>query len=127
MFRLRARPLIYSYSADAGADESFMLVGEGLTDELKAWGVHPKAAAGREIKLKVQISTPGLVVATVPETAFEGPIVVWAKNKAGYSEPVVINAPELWWCERESAEAGSAVSLFGRNLSQRPDFCRTFV
>jgi len=67
------------------------------------------------------------LVATVPETAFEGPIVVWAKNKAGYSEPAVINAPELWWCERESAEAGSVVSLFGRNLSQRPDFCRTLV
>ena len=56
---------------------------KGLTDELTAWGVHPNSAAGREIKLKVQISTPGLVVATAPEAAYEGPIVVWAKNKAG--------------------------------------------
>ena len=55
-------PLVYCHSADAGVDESFILVGEGLTDELKAWGVHPNSAAGREIKLKVQISTPGLVV-----------------------------------------------------------------
>ncbi len=120
-------PLIYSYSTDAGADESFVLVGEGFTAELMAWGIHPEAATGREIKLKVQIGTPGLLLATVPETAFEGPIVVWAKNKAGYSEPVVINAPELWWCERESVETGSVVSLFGRNLSQRPDFSRSFV
>ena len=81
-------PLVYCHSADAGVDESFILVGEGLTDELKAWGVHPNSAAGREIKLKVQISTPGLVVATVPEGAYEGPIVVRAKNQAGYSEPL---------------------------------------
>jgi hypothetical protein len=120
-------PLIYSHSADAGVDESFVLVGEGFTNELKAWGIHPNAASGREIKLKVQISTPGLVVATVPETAYEGPIVVWAKNKGGYSEPVVINAPELWWYSSESAEAGREVSLFGRNLCQRPDFSRGLV
>ena len=39
----------------------------------------------------------------------------------------MINAPDLWWCERESVEAGAAVSLSGRNLSQRPDFGRTLV
>ena len=120
-------PLIYSHTTDAGVDESFVLVGEGLTNELTAWGIHPNAAAGREIKLKVQIGSPGLVVATAPETAYEGPIVVWAKNKAGYSQPVVLNAPEPWWSQPESAEAGSIVSLFGRNLSQRPDFSRAFV
>ncbi len=40
--------LIYSYSMDAGVDESFVLIGEGLTDELKAWAFIPTSpAAGK--------------------------------------------------------------------------------
>ena len=120
-------PLIYSFTPEAGPDQSFLLVGEGFTDELTAWGVHPEAAGGREIKPKVQLRTPELIVATLPERSYEGPVVVWAKNKAGYSEPVVLNAPQLWWCHPETAEPGENVRLFGRNLAQRPDFLRALV
>ena len=120
-------PLVYSHTTDAGPDQSFLLVGEGLTDELTAWGVDPKSAGGAEIKPRVQMSAPGSVVATIPLRAYEGPIVVWAKNKAGASEPVVLNAPELWWCRPEVAQPNEDVAIFGRNLSQRPDYSRALV
>lgn len=120
-------PLVYSFTPDAGPDQSFLLVGEGFDKELTAWGSHPDVAGGREIRPKVQMSTAGLVVATLPERAYEGPIVVWANNQAGYSEPVVLNAPQPWWCLPESATPGSSVDIFGRNLAQGPSFSRAFV
>src|SRR5208337_1429165 len=50
-----------------------------------------------------------------------------AKNKAGYSEAVVLNAPEAWWCLPETAAPGAEISVFGRNVAQRPDFHQAFV
>ncbi len=120
-------PLVYSFTPDAGPDQSFLLVGEGFGGELTAWGVHPDAAAGREIRPKVQINTAGLLVATLPERAYEGPIVVWAKNQAGYSEPAVLNAPQPWWCLPERAEPGCSIRVFGRNLAQAPGVSRACV
>lgn len=125
--RAEGAPLVYSFTPDAGPDQSFLLVGEGFGKELTAWGVHPDAAGGREIRPKVQMSTAGLMMATLPERAYQGPIVVWAKNQAGYSEPVVLNAPQPWWCLPENAEPGSSVDIFGRNLSLPPSFSRAFV
>ena len=118
-------PLISSFTSDAGADESFLLLGEGLMGELEAWGLQPYARGGGPLQPVVKINTPGLLTATVPQSAYEGPIVVWAKNKAGFSEPVVLNTPEAWWCLPETAPPGAEISIFGRNVAQRPDFHQT--
>ena len=120
-------PLVYSHTADAGPDQSFLLVGERLTGELIAWGPHPDAAGGRQIRPKVYIASDHLLVAMLPEQCYDGPIVVWAKNPAGYSEPVVLNAPQPWWCQPEAAGPGDTVRIFGRNLAVRPDFARAIV
>jgi hypothetical protein len=120
-------PQVYSYTEEAGPDQSFLLVGEGFTGRVSAWGVHPDDAKGREIALKTQIARPGLVMATVPERAYDGPIVVWAEGKGTFSEPVVLNAPRPWWCWPEAVAAGRSVRIFGRNLAERPDFARGFV
>ena len=119
--------LVSSFTSDAGCDESFLLVGEGLTGELDAWGLQPYARGGGPIQAAVKLNTPGLLMGTVSQGAYEGPIVVWAKNKSGYSEPVVLNAPEPWWCLPETAAPGAEISIFGRNLAQRPDFHQAFV
>ena len=120
-------PLISSFSSDAGVAESFLLVGEGLTSELNAWGLRPYAAGGGPVDMQVKINSPGLLTATVSDAAYEGPIVVWAKNRAGFSEPVVLNAPEAWWCLPDAAPPGAEISIFGRNVAQRPDFHQAFV
>ena len=120
-------PLIYSHTADAGPDQSFLLIGERFGGELLAWGPDPDRAGGREIKPKVQMATDGCLMGTLPETAYDGPIVVWAKNAQGWSDPIVLNAPQAWWCQPEVATAGETLRLFGRDLAQRPDFSRAFV
>ena len=120
-------PLIYSHTADAGPDQSFLLVGERFGGELTAWGPDPDRGGGREIKPKVHMAMGGWLLATLPESAYDGPIVVWAKNAAGWSDPIVLNAPQAWWCQPEVARPGDTLRVFGRDLSERPDFSRAFV
>lgn len=123
-------PLVYSFTEEAGPDQSFLLVGEGLTDQIEAWGAHPEDAGGRAITPKVQLCDGQLLIATLPEQCYDGPIVVWVKNQAGWSAPVVLNQPNLWWCRTGGAEATGQERLwqvFGRNLARRPDHVRAFV
>jgi len=122
-------PAIYADTHEAGPDQSFLLIGEGLDAgvELTAWGVHPDAAGGREIKPKLQTASHGALIATLPERIYEGPVVVWAKNDAGYSAPIVLNAPQPWWCQPDVAAPGSVVRVFGRSLAQPPGRIRAFV
>lgn len=123
-------PLVSSFTAEAGPDQSFLLVGEGLTDQIEAWGAHPEHAGGRAIKPKVQSCDGKLLIATLPEQCYDGPIVVWVKNQAGWSAPVVLNQPQAWWCRTGGGEATDKDRLwqvFGRNLARRPDQARAFV
>ena len=122
-------PLIYAFSEDAGPDQSFLLVGEGLTDEIEAWGPHPEHAGGAAIKPKVQLCNGSVLIATLPDRCYDGPIVVWAKNARGWSEPAVLNRPNLWWCgpRRSQAADKTGLCLFGRNLATRPDGTRGHV
>lgn len=118
-------PLIYEHCGEAGPDETFYLIGENLTKEVYAWGVSATNPGGEEIKPRVQFATPNQLAATIPEKAHDGPIVVWVKNEAGFSEPVVLNNPQPWWCMQD-LQAGT-IRVFGRNLSQRPDFTSAHV
>ena len=113
-------PLVFEHSGEAGPDETFYLVGENLTNEVYAWGVSATNPGGEEIKPRVQFATPAQLAATIPEKAHDGPIVVWVKNEAGFSEPFVLNMPQPWWCISDAG--GERIRVFGRNLSQRPDF-----
>lgn len=119
-----AGPRISACSGEAGPDESFLLVGEGLTGQLSAWGLHPESSAGRELALKVQMARENLVIGTLPERAYDGPVLVWAQNKDGFSAPVVLNRPQPWWCWPERTAPAACVRVFGRNLAVRPDFGR---
>ena len=91
-------PVIYEHSAEAGPDETFFVVGDNLTTNLVAWGVSDKDATGQSWPLRVQFGTPHYLAATLPEKAHDGPFVVWVKNAAGCSAPIVLNAPQPWWC-----------------------------
>ncbi|NMC20341.1 MAG: hypothetical protein GYA33_07960 [Thermogutta sp.] len=120
-------PLVYCHTEEAGPDQSFLLVGERLTSEVVAWGVDPHVDGGRELQPRVQLVHDGTLTATLPERAFDGPVVVWVKNGDAYSEPVVLNAPRPWWSAPGKATPGATVRIFGRNLARRPDFARAFV
>lgn len=116
-------PLIFEHSGEAGPDETFYLVGENLTSEVYAWGVSATNPGGEEIKPRIQFATPNQLAATIPEKAHDGPFLVWVKNQKGFSEPVSLNAPQAWWC----AVDGKTIRVFGKNLSQRPDFTQARV
>jgi hypothetical protein len=120
-------PLIFEHSAAAGPDETFLLVGADLTTNLSVWGGSAQSPAGQEWKPHVQFLTNGLLAATLPQKAQDGLFLVWAKNARGYSAPVMLNAPQPWWCSPDRAAAGAAVRVFGRNLARRPDGARAFV
>lgn len=120
-------PVIGSFTDDAGPDETFLLVGSGLTDRVTAWGIHPNSQGGREIQPKVQFCTGQMLAATLPEQAYDGIVLVWVENDRGRSQPVVLNAPQPWWCYPRTASAGQTVRIFGRNLARRPHFGQAYV
>ncbi|MCX6900840.1 MAG: hypothetical protein NT105_19355 [Verrucomicrobia bacterium] len=120
-------PVVYEHSAEAGPDETFFIVGEKLSTNLVAWGVSASDPVGQQWLPRVQFLTGGYLAATLPEKAQDGPFVVWVKNAAGCSAPVVLNAPQPWWCFPNVASANDTVRVFGRNLARRPDGVEAFV
>ncbi|MFA6564330.1 MAG: hypothetical protein WCV00_20675 [Verrucomicrobiia bacterium] len=120
-------PVIYEHSAEAGPDETFFVVGGKLSTNLVAWGVSASDPAGQPWPARVQFLTGGYLAATLPEKAHDGPFIVWVKNAAGCSAPVVLNAPQPWWCFPNAAAANDTVRVFGRNLARRPDGVEAFV
>lgn len=120
-------PLIYEHTPGAGPDESFFLVGGNLATNLVAWGGCADNPAGREWLPRVQFWTHGCLAATLPERAQDGLFLVWVRNPAGWSAPVVLNAPQPWWCGPDEAAPGQEIRVFGRQLARRPDSARAFV
>ncbi|MGQ9503458.1 MAG: hypothetical protein ACUVQR_00990, partial [Thermogutta sp.] len=120
-------PSIASWTDDAGPDETFLLFGDGLTDRLIVWGVDPASPAGREVKPKIQFATRQMMAATLPERAYDGIFLIWVENDVGRSQPIVLNAPQPWWCHPRRVEAGATVRVFGRNLARRPHFGQAFL
>jgi len=120
-------PVVYEHSAEAGPDETFFLVGEKLSTNLVAWGISASDPAGQPWPARAQFLTGGYLTATLPEKAQDGPFVVWVKNAAGASTPIVLNAPQPWWCFPNAAAANDTVRVFGRNLARRPDGVEAFV
>ena len=120
-------PLVFEHSGEAGPDETFFLVGEGLSTNLFAWGLSAQSPLGQEWRPRVQFLTNAYLAATLPEGAPDGPFIIWIKNQAGWSTPLVLNTPQPWWCGPNIASAGAEVRVFGRSLSRRPDSSRAFV
>ncbi len=120
-------PKIFEHSQEAGPDETLFMVGARLTGEVFVWGAQPGQTQGGRVQAKVQLADDAYAAFTVPQSAYDGPMVVSVKNAAGYSEPIVINAPQPWWCSPAAASAGETVRVFGRNLACRPDGGRAFV
>ena len=120
-------PQIYEHSQEAGPDETFFLVGKNLTRDVFIWGGKADSPSGGPVQARVQLSGDSFLAVTLPDHAVDGPFVVAVKNKAGYSAPIVLNAPQPWWCTPNEAAAGESVRIFGRNLACRPDSRRAFV
>lgn len=120
-------PRVYEFSLEAGPDESLLLLGEGFTTNLFLWGGGIDTPTGRAWPAQVQWATNHALIFTIPERAPDGVLVAAVKNAAGWSAPIVINAPQPWWCWPNRVLPGAEVRVFGRNLARRPDFGAAFV
>jgi hypothetical protein len=120
-------PLLYEHTQDAGPDQSFLVVGSALTGDVFVWGRDADDPNGRSWPANVQFADGNLLAATLPDTAYDAPFLVWVRNEAGWSRPVRLNVPQLWWCAPRTVAPGSALRLFGRDLGRRPDRTTAFV
>ncbi|MCL4483462.1 MAG: hypothetical protein M1445_12785 [Bacteroidetes bacterium] len=120
-------PRIYEYSRDAGPDETFFAVGNGLTDEVLVWGISPDRPGGQFWKARTQFVTGSYASVTIPQQAQDGPFMVWFKNEKGWSSPIRLNVPQAWWCSPDKIKPGDDVRVFGRDLARRPDRTTAFV
>jgi len=114
-------PQIFEFTPDAGPDQTIFIVGQDLTRDVIAWGADPHRPGGSRLQPKVQLATERYLAVTLPEKAYDGLFVLWVKNAAGYSKPIVVNVPQPWWCGPNQLTAGRYTSIFGRNLARRPD------
>lgn len=118
---------ISAWTDDAGPDETFLIVGHGLTENVIMWGPSPTAEFGVEIRPKVQFCNGQIVAVTIPERSYDGPYVVWVENGHGRSRPFVLNAPQTWWCHPRNVFPGGVLRVFGRNLARRPHYAEVFA
>jgi len=120
-------PIVYSYSKTAKSDESFVLVGENLGDSLYLWGPSAHSPNGQSWQVKVQYSSPDLLIATIPQEVLDGLFVVWPVKNGVAGYPVRINAPQPYWCSPDIAHPGDSVRVFGQCLARLPDERTAFV
>ena len=114
-------PQIFEHSSDAGPDQSFLLVGSGLTDRVFVWGRAADSLAGCRWAVKTPLAKPDYLAATLPDRSLDSLFLVWVRNQAGWSRPIRLNVPQPWWYWPPTPTAGQELRIFGRDLSRRPD------
>ena len=114
-------PRIFSHTADAGPDESFVLVGDNLNSGLRLWGRSDRCPQGELYRPKVHVCTDSYLLATVPQRCYDGLFAVWIESETGTSRTIFLNQPDCWWAMPECVKPGEELRIFGRNLSRRPD------
>jgi len=120
-------PKVFQHSQEAGPDQTFFVVGEGLTQDVVLWGISDTSEKGQEWKARVLFCDGRYLAATLPENCYDGVFVAWVKSGENYSQPFLLNSPQCWWVTPDEAFQGGMMNIFGRNLARRPDFSRPFV
>lgn len=120
-------PLVYSYTTTAGSDESFLLLGENMDGSLYLWGPSARSPYGQAWQVKIQYSSPNLLIATIPQEVLDGLYIVWPEKNQIFGRPIRINAPQPYWCTPDIAHPGDMVRIFGQCLAHLPDEKTAFV
>ncbi len=120
-------PKIYECSGDAGPDQTFFVVGSGLTDEVFVWGRDAQMPEGRKWEARPQLVNDGYLAVTLPERSYDSVYLVWVKNSYGWSRPIRLNVPQPWWCYPKNPIPDQEIRIFGRDLARRPDHTTAFV
>jgi len=116
-----AAPVVFEHTADAGPDQTFFLTGERLGKEVFVWGRSAGNSGGEASLVRFLTGNADWLTANLDITAYNGPFLVWVRNDAGWSRPIRLNVPEVWWCWPAKPTPGQTLRLVGRDLAQRPD------
>lgn len=114
-------PRVYEHSPDAGPDQSFYVVGDGLGEQLFAWGRDADDPRGRRVEVRARVVDGRHLFGTLPDRALDAPVLVWFRNDAGWSSAIRLNVPEAWWVHPQTLRPGITFRVFGRDLARRPD------
>ena len=129
-------PTISEFTRQASPDRSFVLQGARFTarnsteseSDTRLW-IYSQTTSENGTLSSVSLlqenaaAITGLIAPTEPY----GMYLVWAENADGTSYPVRINATEAWWVGPNHGTTGSAVSIYGRNLSQNNGETASYV
>jgi hypothetical protein len=116
---------IFSNSDGVAPDGTFVVCGRGLR-AVKAWGPGI-APGGQPVAPIIHVATGDLLMATLPESAYDGLTLLWPGDGERWGAPIRLNAPDPWWATPDRARPGDWIHIFGRNLARRPDDAETFV
>lgn len=120
-------PIVYSYTTSAKSNESFLIVGENLGDTLYLWGPSAHSPYGQAWQVKVQYSSPHLLIATIPQGVLDGLYIVWPGRNGIWGRPIRLNAPQPYFCSPDIVHPGDSLRAFGQCLAQLPDERSAFV
>src|SRR5579883_45440 len=109
-------PQIAEWNRTAGPDESLVVTGENFTPDTQfvVSGPHGQVAG----VAKVQMRGDRMRIITLPEKLPAwGTYLLWARNAAGCSYPVLLNSTSAFWLGPDKAVVGDTVAVHGTNLA----------
>jgi hypothetical protein len=129
-------PVVYQYSAQAGAGESLILKGSGFSalkgtavgSDTRVW-IYSQTSADDGSLQPATLLQDSLDSITVnpPDGTPYGMFLLWMENRNGPGRPVRVNNTDAWWLRPNRAAPGVQVSVFGRNLSHQNGEETSFV
>jgi hypothetical protein len=120
------QPMIFSWTHEAGPDESFLLAGSHLGKNVTVWGHDPLHPEGVSFIPHIQQQGDDVIIATIPQHESDGLYFVSAGSPTELNT-VRLNAPEPWWIGPDKVRPGDIAEVFGRCLSRRPDNAVSFL
>jgi len=125
-------PSFAEWTRTAGAGESVVISGVNFT-------IHNGNDAGKDVDFlicdgsgnqrhaAIQLLYKDGAIITVDDKCKKwGMYLIWASNDKGYGRPLEVNKTEAWWLGNGTLEAGSEITVYGRNLAHENDTISSF-
>ncbi|WP_245273351.1 glycosyl hydrolase family 28-related protein [Phyllobacterium sp. UNC302MFCol5.2] len=123
-------PAIAEISRTAGPDEIISMTGVGL-DKQTGFGIFAQAPTAIEGNLssskplRADASAATLLLpASLPAWSM---YLVWPERDGARGRPFAVNRTEAWWLGPNNTTAGTAISLYGRNLAHMNGTSTAFI
>jgi len=116
-------PIVFDWTKTAEPGESVFVMGARFADEVQ-FVVYGQSAPNNGVVLPAEIRARDgdeLIIRLPPALPASSLYVLWATNRSGASQPVLINRAEAWWLGPDRQSPGQLTAVHGVNLSQQKD------